>query len=141
MTTTRDQFSADNAGAKIVEEAKRTYLRRAASLYVQDAENRNDNEAAEQAELVTTEFMDVCRKTFVDEVAREDIFRFHKALRDRGCSDRTVANKHARLKSLRFQPTPSRREPLHDCANVQVSVRYANQTIDAFAHWVQSLGA
>jgi hypothetical protein len=30
---------------------------------------------------------------------------------------------------LRFQPTASRREPLHDCSNVQVSVRYANQTI------------
>jgi integrase len=97
------KLSADNAGAKIVEEEKRTYLRRAAGLYVQDAENRNAKEAAEQAELVTNEFLDVCRKTFVDEITREDVFRFHKALRERDCSDRTVANKHARLKSfLRF---------------------------------------
>jgi hypothetical protein len=58
------KLSADNAGAKIVEEEKRTYLRRAAGLYVQDAENRNAKEAAEQAELVTNEFLDVCRKTF-----------------------------------------------------------------------------
>lgn len=57
------KLSADNAGAKIVEEEKRTYLRRAAGLYVQDAENRNAKEAAEQAELVTSEFLDVCRKT------------------------------------------------------------------------------
>ncbi len=78
-------------------------MRRAAGLYIQDATNRNANEAAEQARLVTKEFMEVSRKTFVDELTRDDIFRFHRALRDRGSSDRTVANKHARLKSfLRF---------------------------------------
>lgn len=97
------KFSAAHAGAKIVDEKKRQYLRRAAELYILDAENRNAKEAAEQSERVTSEFIDVCRKTFVDEVTREDIFRFHKALRERDCSDRTVANKHARLKSfLRF---------------------------------------
>jgi integrase len=95
--------SANAAGAKIVEEEQRTYLRRAAGLYIQDAENRKAMEAAEQARLVTDEFVEVCRKTFVDEITREDIFRFHRALRERGCKDRTVANKHARLKSfLRF---------------------------------------
>lgn len=95
--------AALDAGAKIVEEPTRTYLRRAAALYIQDAENRKASEAAEQARLVTDEFMEVCRKTFVDELTRDDIFRFHRALRERGCSDRTIANKHARLKSfLRF---------------------------------------
>jgi hypothetical protein len=51
------KLSAGNAGAKIVEEEKRTYLRRAAGLCAQeqDAENRNAKEAAEQAELVTNE--------------------------------------------------------------------------------------
>jgi integrase len=42
-------------------------------------------------------------KIYVDEVTRDDIFRFHAALRKRGCQDRTVANKHQRLTSwLRF---------------------------------------
>jgi integrase len=95
--------SATAAGAKIIEEEGRTYIRRAAGLYVKDAQNRNATEAAEQAELVTGEFMEVCRKTFLDELTREDIFRFHRALRERGCSDRTISNKHARLSSfLRF---------------------------------------
>ncbi len=92
--------SAEAAGAKIVEETSRTYLRRAAGMYIQDAENRHALEAAEQARLVTDEFMEVSRKTFVDEVTREDIFRFHRALRERGCTERTIANKHARLKSF-----------------------------------------
>ncbi len=39
----------------------------------------------------------------MDEVSREDVLRFHEALRKCGCSDRTVPNKHARLVSwLRF---------------------------------------
>jgi integrase len=95
--------SATAAGATLVEESTRAYLRRAAGLYIQDAENRKAMEAAQQARLVTDEFMQVCRKTFVDEVVKDDVYRFHRALRDRGCSDRTVANKHARLRSfLRF---------------------------------------
>lgn len=94
------RHSAVAAGAKIIEEVGRTYIRRAAGLYIQDCENRHATEAAEQARLVTDEFMEVSRKTFVDELTRDDIFRFHRALRERGCVDRTVANKHARLKSF-----------------------------------------
>jgi integrase/recombinase XerD len=45
----------------------------------------------------------VVRKTYLDEVTRDDVFSFHKSLRKRGCEDRTVANKHQRLISwLRF---------------------------------------
>ena len=92
--------SAKAAGAKIVEEPGRVYLRRAANDFVKDAEQRQAMEAAEVARNVTDEFIAVTRKTFADEITRDDIFRFHKALRDRGCGDRTVANKHARLKSF-----------------------------------------
>jgi site-specific recombinase XerD len=61
-------------------------------------------EAADLARLVTEEFRRLLnRKTYVDEITRDDIFRFHAALRKRGCQDRTVANKHARMSSwLRF---------------------------------------
>jgi integrase len=60
-------------------------------------------------------------KTYVDELARDDIYRFHAALRKRGCRDRTVANKHQRLTSwLRLAgidktilpPTPKYEEKL-----------------------------
>lgn len=94
---------AGRAGAKVLTDEKRTEIRRAASLYVQDCEYRRAMEAMTHAKLVTEEFLLVCRKTYVDEIVKEDIYRFHRALRDRGCGDRTVANKHARLKSfLRF---------------------------------------
>jgi integrase len=91
------------AGAKIVPDEKRVSLRQAAGRYIQDCENRSAMEAKEQARQVTDEFMQVCRKTYLDEISKDDIYRFHRALRDRGCGDRTVHNKHARLKSfLRF---------------------------------------
>jgi integrase len=70
-----------------------------AALYIKDAENRGALEAAAQASNVTDEFMRVVKKTFVDEITREDMFAFHRALRKRGCQDRTVANKHSRAAS------------------------------------------
>jgi integrase len=95
--------SAVAAGATLVEEEQRKSIRKSADLYVQDCKNRNAIEAAMQSKLVTSEFIETCRKTFVDEVGKDDIYRFHKALEERGCGDRTRANKHARLKSfLRF---------------------------------------
>lgn len=94
----RDTAAA--AGAKIVEEEQRKYIRRQAVLYIQDCENRQALVAAEQARLVTGEFMEVTHKTFTDEIKKEDVYLFHKALRKRGCGPRTVANKHARLKSF-----------------------------------------
>jgi integrase len=40
------------------------------------------------------------RKTYADEVVRDDVFKSHRALRKRGCGDRTVHNKHMRLRSF-----------------------------------------
>jgi integrase len=91
---------ATEAGAKIVEETGRVYLRRAFAMYIQDRENRNTLEAKAQAELVGEEFLTMCGRTFVDEVVTDDIYRFHKALRNRKAAPRTLANKHERLKSI-----------------------------------------
>lgn len=93
---------AEEAGAVItvVEESGRKTLRRAAQNYIRFTENKGATEAAEQARNVTDEFIQVARKSYVDELNQEDIFRYHRVLRERGCSPRTVANKHARLKSF-----------------------------------------
>ena len=91
---------ASAAGAKIVEEPGRVYLRRAITKYIQDRENRNALEAKAQAELVGEEFLSTCGSTFVDEVTTDDVYRFHKALRHRKAAPRTIANKHERLKSI-----------------------------------------
>lgn len=91
---------ATDAGLKVDVDPGRETLRAAKGRYVADAEARGANEAAAQARLVLDEFALVSRRTYVDEVTREDVLRFHEALRKRGCSPRTVANKHARLKSF-----------------------------------------
>jgi len=94
---------AVKAGVKVELDRTRKTLAATASAYIKDAEDRRANEAAAQARSVTTEFIGAIGKTYVDEVTRNDVLRFHAALRKRGCGDRTLSNKHARLKSwLRF---------------------------------------
>jgi len=95
---------AEAAGLRVepIEEKERT-LSQSAQAYIRDARGRRANEAALQAEAVTSEFLRLIKKSHIDQVKREDILRYHDSLRTRGLSDRTIANKHARLKSwLRF---------------------------------------
>ncbi|HEV2483976.1 MAG TPA: hypothetical protein VGT08_00420 [Terracidiphilus sp.] len=95
--------AAKAVGVKVETEEERKVLSGTAAVYIRDAEQRGATEAAEQARLVAAEFMRVVHKTYLDEVTRDDVFRFHESLRKRGCEERTVANKHQRLKSwLRF---------------------------------------
>jgi integrase len=97
------KVAANAAGAKLTEEPSRIYLRKRALEFEQDALDRNALEAAEVKRLVTDEFIKTTGLTFADEVRREHVLAFHKTLRQRGCGDRTISNKHARLKSfLRF---------------------------------------
>jgi integrase len=97
------KVAAHAAGEKLVEQPSRIYLRKRALEFEKDALDRNALEAAEVKKLVTDEFIRTTGLTFADEVRREHVLAFHKTLRKRGCGDRTVSNKHARLKSfLRF---------------------------------------
>jgi hypothetical protein len=98
--------AAKNPDVEVIEKPDRASLKDTAASYIKDAERRKANEAAEQARLVTAEFIDLMRKRkklYVDQIDRDDIFLFHEALRGRKCAERTVSNKHARLASwLRF---------------------------------------
>jgi integrase len=98
--------AAKGTDVQVLPKPGRKTLKDTAAAYISDAEGRNTNEAAEQARLVTAEFIDLMRKkkkAYIDEIDRDDIFSFHTAIRKRGCGDRTVANKHTRLTSwLRF---------------------------------------
>ena len=90
----------------VVKDEARLTLKGTASAYIVDTLGRGATEAAEQARLVTSEFIGVCRKRkkeYIDEITRDDIYTFWTTLRARGCGPRTVANKHARLNSwLKF---------------------------------------
>lgn len=95
--------AAPNANLLVVEGPERNTLAATAAAYIQNKEDNQFSEAAMQARLVTREFIETCRKRFIDEISEQDITGFHKALRKRGCEPRTVANKHRRLTSwLRF---------------------------------------
>lgn len=85
------------------EEPGRVSLTVKAREFIRDAEQRGATVAADVNRLVTTEFLRIVKKIYADEIGREDLFDFHAALRKRGCADRTIANKHARVTSfLRF---------------------------------------
>lgn len=96
--------SAQAAGMLLPpEEPGRVSLTAKAREFIRDAEQRGAMVAADVNRLVTTEFLRIVRKTWADEIRREDLFDFHAALRKRGCAERTIANKHARVASfLRF---------------------------------------
>lgn len=96
--------SAHAAGMLLpAEDPGRVSLTAKAREFIRDAEQRGANVAADVNRLVTAEFLRIIKKTYADEIGREDLFEFHAVLRKRGCSDRTVANKHARISSfLRF---------------------------------------
>jgi integrase len=92
--------AARDAGVTLPEVPGRVYLRRVAGLYVDDRKNHGAKEAARDAELVTGEFIADCGRTFLDEVTQDDILGYQKNLRKQGQTDRTVANKHQRLRSF-----------------------------------------
>ena len=95
--------AAEDAGLQIVVTEDRKTLKATAAAYIADAEGRGAMAAARMARSATKEFLALTKKTFVDEVRKEDFYRFHAALRKRGCVDRTLANKHSRVTSwLRF---------------------------------------
>ncbi|MDR3725387.1 MAG: tyrosine-type recombinase/integrase [Terracidiphilus sp.] len=97
QTTVRAE--AVRAGIEVVETKERKTLAGSAREYIVDTESQGAAEAALQASLVTRQFIASVKKTYVDEVTRKDILQFLKRLERKGNSDRTRANKFARLKS------------------------------------------
>lgn len=98
------QEAAPEVGLTVVDLSNdRKTLQATGAAYIKLRVSVQAFEAAEQARLVTSEFLANTKKRYVDEVTTEDITRFHGVLRKRGLSDRTVANKDARLASwLKF---------------------------------------
>ena len=96
MSVVRDATAANMV---VVEGPTRTTLKKTADDYIKMKQDSGLLEAAEQAILVTAEFIAVVKKAYVDEIKDTDFARFHAALRKRKLGDRTVANKHNRAAS------------------------------------------
>lgn len=91
---------AVDADVPVVVDAKRVAIKNARKKYEEAALARGANEVAEVVERTLREFQSVCSKTYVDELTREDVTKFHAALRKRDMGDRTVHNRHMNLRSF-----------------------------------------
>lgn len=102
MALERARRAAANADAR----NPLRYIEGAAAAYVKDLEQRKVTEMATKARFVLAEFQDVCRKAgivHVISITRKHILDYHKFLRSKGSSERTIADKHQRIKAwLRF---------------------------------------
>jgi hypothetical protein len=112
------------------EEPGRMSLAVKAREFIRDAEQRGATVAADVNRLVTAEFLRIVKRTYADEIDREDLFDFHAALRKRGCAERTIANKHARVTSfLRFAGVDGKILPPPPRYDETLPTIYANEEI------------
>jgi integrase len=97
------RHTAGAIGVKVLEEPGRLNLAKEAAKFVQAAEDRGAEEAAEVYEASVGEFLEVTGKIYADELESEDVLKYQRTLRKRGMADRTIANRHGHVTSfLRF---------------------------------------
>lgn len=83
-------------------------LKTASAAYIKDCKQRGALEAAEQAKLTLDEFIHGskvsgwkgCPVGYVRSIERGHILAFHDSLRKRGMSERTIHNRHERLRAF-----------------------------------------
>lgn len=75
-------------------------VKTAVAAYINDCKRRGVPEAAEQARVTLNEFVPLCHSSYVRWITREMVLDYHAMLRKRGVSERTIANKHARVKTF-----------------------------------------
>jgi integrase len=94
---------AEAEGIQVVEESTRKRIANAIREYLLDTEARGAMVAVAAGRRMLAEFVEAVPKVWLDEINREDMLKFHAAMRRKGNSDRTVAEKDARVRSfLRF---------------------------------------
>jgi len=95
--------SASEAGLQIVEDVDRVSLTKMLARFRQATLDRGSVVAEDNYRLACEEFLQVVRKTYPNQLTHDDMLTFQKALKKRGCSARTIYNRHALVKSfLRF---------------------------------------
>ncbi len=94
---------ADVPTVQLVEEPGRAVLAKQLQRCVTAAQDRGATVAAAAYQRCSEEFLLVTGKVYVDQITADDLTDYHKALRKRGMSDRTVHNHHMNVTSfLRF---------------------------------------
>lgn len=94
---------ADVPTVQLVEEPGRAILSKQLQRFITAAKDRGATVAADAYQRCSEEFLLVTGKVYVDQIVADDLTDYHKALRKRGMSDRTVHNHHMNVTSfLRF---------------------------------------
>jgi integrase len=91
---------ADVTTVQLVEEPGRLVLSRQLRRFVTATQDRGSTVAAASYQRSGEEFLLVTGKVFADQITADDITDYHKALRKRGMSDRTVHNQHMNVMSF-----------------------------------------
>jgi len=122
----------DNPDVDVIVKTDRRTLKKTALEYITIKEKIGSTEAAEQARLVTGEFLSRVGRTYVDEVTADDIFAYHARLRKVGLEPRTVANKHARLASwLKFAGIDPKKIPPKPVYEQKLPNMYSREQTEA----------
>jgi integrase len=126
--------TATAAGAVIVEEKGRVNLAKALTRFVQAAEDRGSMVAAGKYKPAGEEFLEVTARRYADEVETEDLLRYQRALRKRGCSARTIHNMHGyTVAFLRFAGVSARAIPTSAPKYEKTLPQaYTSEELDAF---------
>jgi hypothetical protein len=94
---------ADVPTVQLVEEPGRAILAKQLQRCVTAAKDRGAMVAADSYQRCSEEFLLVTGRVYVDQIVADDLTDYHKTLRKRGMSDRTIHNHHMNVTSfLRF---------------------------------------
>lgn len=100
QTKAAAKAAAEDADLQVVADTERTTIESALKKYVEAAEARGANEAAEVVKRAVDEYIITSGKKYIDQLTRDDMTKYHAALRKRGLSDRTLANRHSNVRSF-----------------------------------------
>jgi hypothetical protein len=95
--------TTESAGGSVNFHDELKTLKGSVAEYIKEKEDDQRTEASQHSRLVSQQFVTVTNKQFVDEIRREDIARFHAALRKRGCLDRSGLTGSATVSRLRSE--------------------------------------
>jgi integrase len=91
---------AEADGLEVVTDPERVAIKDARLGYEEAALARGALEAAEVVNRAVGEFLETCKKVYIDQITREDVTKFLAAMRKRGLADRTLYNRHSNLRSF-----------------------------------------
>jgi integrase len=119
-------------GIAVIEPQREHRIKLADSIlkYLERVRARRSHKTQNEFELMLPQFQEMCSKTYLDEITTEDLENFALGLRRLGLSDRTVANRVARVTCfLKAQGITGL-----VTEELKRELRYDEKEVDAYTH-------